>query len=67
MVLVDEYEREASSANTRAKLSRSSAISLMYNKKRKKPRTNPCGTPACIEPSLETVFLSNITCLRLFK
>ena len=56
MLLVDEYEREVSSANTRANLSRSSAISLMYNKKRKEPRTNPCGTLACIEPSLETVF-----------
>ena len=67
MVLVDECERDASSANKRAKLSRSSAISFMYNTKRRGPRTDPCGTPTFIEPSLETVVLSNITCLRLFK
>ena len=47
MVLVDECEREASSANKR---SRSSAISLMYHTKRRGPRTDPCGTPAFIEP-----------------
>ena len=44
-----EKEREISSANSLVQLRRCSAISFMYTRNKRGPRTDPCGTPSRID------------------
>ena len=44
----DDADRDVSSAKRRAKLAKLSAMSFIYNRNKKGPRTDPWGTPALV-------------------
>ena len=64
---VTTEKRDVSPANNLAFDLRPSGKSLMYIRKSKGPRTEPCGTPALTSSHDEFVPLRTTRCLRLCK
>ena len=55
-----EYDKEVSSANNLAKLPRSAVMSLIFNKNKKGPNTDPWGTAALTRPESDNYHLNNV-------
>ena len=55
-----DYDKEVSSANNLAKLPRSAVMSLIFNKNKKGPTTDPWGTAALTRPESDNYHLNNV-------
>ena len=67
LIVAAELNNELSSANNLVRLRSDSAISLIYTKNNRGPRTEPWGTPASTLLKLDEVFLMTTFCFLPLK